>query len=267
MFKRNLLLVSGYFFCSELFANCSENLPQAGMAECEYSAFSVWMSCKHKAAVLSWATIEQDSGSQNTSNRHTSLDPSAIPLHCQQNSVASYKTGSADYDAGYLTAIDLFDYDKNVAQQANVMTNIVPQATLFKRFGAWKRTELLAECYRDEEGYSPLLILSGVIFGNDLSNDNFSASHGLPKTPDYFWKLIYSESKNSYDAWIMQNSNSAKIPTLKASRKDLSSLIIVLKSQADEDYLPVIKKLMRVGNDATKFEEWVYRSSCHHRKG
>jgi DNA/RNA endonuclease G (NUC1) len=188
-------------------------------------------------------------------------------LLCQQHSAASYQTDSADYDKGHLTAIDLFDYDKNVAQQANVMTNILPQATQLKRLGAWKRTEVLAECYRDEVGYPPLLILSGVIFGNDLSNDVFSASHGLPKTPDYFWKLVYSESRNSYDAWIMQNSNSAKISSLKASRKDIGSLITVLESQADNDYQPVIEKLSEIDNSTAKFEEWVYRSTCHHRKG
>ena len=65
------------------------------------------------------------------------------------------------------------------------MANILPQAANMNR-GAWYRTEKIIECYRDID---ELLVLGGVIWGDNPNDDYFLASHGVA-TPDAFWKLI-----------------------------------------------------------------------------
>lgn len=78
--------------------------------------------------------------------------------------------------------------------------------------GAWKRTEEITECYRDID---ELLVIGGVIWGNNPSNDYFVDSHGV-KTPDAFWKVIIrGEGQDERAiAWIIPNSQDAKYKTL-----------------------------------------------------
>jgi hypothetical protein len=47
-------------------------------------------------------------------------------------------------------------------------------------------TEEIVECYRDID---ELLVLGGVIWGNNPADDYFVQSHGV-KTPDAFWKVV-----------------------------------------------------------------------------
>ena len=268
MKKRIYLLLAGCFLSFPIVANCikSENYPNT--AECSYEAFKVLLSCKHNAAVLSIAeNVGEDNGNKNTSSRNYKLDETASALNCQQKTSARYASVNSDYDVGHLTAIDLFDYDKTIALQTNVMTNMIPQASSFNRSGSWKRTETLAECYRDEEGYAPIQVLSGVIFGNDTTNDLFSVSHDLPSTPDYLWKLIYSESMGIYDAWVMPNANTSKASTLHSSRRTLISLITLLNAQNDSAYKPTLDFLKKIQNTKPVFKELNWNARCHQRRG
>ena len=74
--------------------------------------------------------------------------------------------------------------------------------------GAWLLTEEIIECYRDVD---ELLIIGGVIWGDNQSDDYFLQSHGV-KTPTAFWKVIIrgSGSDERVIAWIIPNSQDAK---------------------------------------------------------
>ena len=83
------------------------------------------------------------------------------------------------------------------------MTNILPQAANMNR-GAWLLTEEIVECYRDID---ELMVIGGVIWGDNPDDDYFVKSHGV-KTPDAFWKLII-RGKDRVIAWIVPNSKEA----------------------------------------------------------
>lgn len=261
----SFIIAVAFSGCS--FAECHKDIPAEGLAECKYNKFTVWLSCNKKAALVSWAVIGKDQGSENTSRRNYFLDDSASKISCQQTSNKRYTVAKKGYDVGHLTAIDHFDDDIVDALQTNVMTNMVPQASSFNRTGAWKRTETLVECYRDEDYLSPLHVYAGTIFGNDLSNDHFSVSHGLAHTPDFMWKLIYSPSAKKYDAWIMLNDNSSKVATLEESRRTLPSLISSLTSQNDNEYLPVIKALQDIQKLKPQHIKMHFGTKCNRRRG
>ena len=88
------------------------------------------------------------------------------------------------------------------------MTNILPQVASMNR-GAWLQTEEIVECYRDID---ELLVIGGVIYGNDKSDDYFKKSHGVA-TPSAFWKVII-RGKDRVIAWIVPNSPKAKRKSL-----------------------------------------------------
>lgn len=226
-------------------ANCVKS-DLTNTAFCEYERFSVWLSCKQNAAVLSMAEIGTDYGNENTTNRNYFLDESATDLSCQQSSDKTYASQMKGYDVGHLIPIDHFDDNQAQALQTNTMVNMVPQAKSFNRNGAWKKTESLTECYRDEESLTPLTVFAGVIYGNDPSNDFYTQSHGLPETPDHLWKLIYSPKANKYDLWIMKNSDDSKVSTLPSSRRSIESLIELLNGEDEIHYSPVISELLKV---------------------
>ena len=82
------------------------------------------------------------------------------------------------------------------------MTNILPQAANMNR-GAWLLTEEITECYRDID---ELLIIGGVIWGDNPEDDFYVNSHGV-KTPDAFWKVIVRNDR--VIAQIVPNSSTA----------------------------------------------------------
>jgi endonuclease G len=73
--------------------------------------------------------------------------------------------------------------------------------------GAWLLTEEIIECYRDID---ELLVIGGVIWGDNPSDDFFVKSHGV-KTPDAFWKVIIRGAGQDERAiaWIVPNSSEA----------------------------------------------------------
>ncbi|MEO1899818.1 MAG: DNA/RNA non-specific endonuclease, partial [Methylococcales bacterium] len=77
-----------------------------------------------------------------------------------------------------------------------------PQAANMNR-GAWLRTEEIIECYRDID---ELLVIGGVIWGNNTEDDFYIGSHGVA-TPDAFWKVIIRNDR--VIAWIVPNSSTA----------------------------------------------------------
>ena len=96
------------------------------------------------------------------------------------------------------------------------MTNILPQAANMNR-GAWLQTEEIIECYRDID---ELLIIGGVIWGNNPADDFFVESHGI-KTPDAYWKVVVRGTGQDERAiaWIVPN-------TQEATRKNLDQYLV-----------------------------------------
>ena len=95
------------------------------------------------------------------------------------------------------------DYSAIAIKQTNYMTNILPQAANMNR-GAWLQTEKITECYRD---IAELLVIGGVIWGNNEADDYFLKSHGV-RTPDAYWKVIVRSTGQDERviAWIVPNS-------------------------------------------------------------
>jgi endonuclease G len=115
----------------------------------------------------------------------------------------TYKHAPERYDRGHLVPANHLDNSRTAIKQSNYMTNILPQAANMNR-GAWLRTEEIVEYYRDID---ELLVLGGVIWGDNPADDYFVESHGV-KTPDAFWKLII-RCKDRVIAWIIPNSAEA----------------------------------------------------------
>jgi len=97
--------------------------------------------------------------------------------------------------------IERLDYEGFTVQAANMNR------------GVWLLTEEITECYRDID---ELLIIGGVIWGDNSGDDYFVKSHGV-KTPDAFWKVIIRNDR--VIAWIVPNA-----PT--ATRKRLDDYLV-----------------------------------------
>jgi len=196
----------------------SSTSTKAGVTKLDYEGFTVWLDCSKRGAVKFRYNAQRDTGNNK---RHGSffLDPK-VPKRCQQYSGKSYKAGKGiKYDRGHLVPANHLDYSKTAIKASNTMTNILPQAANMNR-GAWLLTEEIIECYRDID---ELLIIGGVIWGNNSDDDYFIQSHGV-KTPDAFWKVIIrgSGSDERAIAWIVPNSKDAK-------RKQLDKYLVSIK--------------------------------------
>ena len=91
--------------------------------------------------------------------------------------------------------------------------------------GAWLLTEEITECYRDID---ELLIIGGVVWGDNPEDDFYVNSHGV-KTPDAFWKVIVRNDR--VIAWIVPNSSTA-------TRKRL------------DDYLVSVDEIERISGES-----------------
>lgn len=164
----------------------------------DYEGFTLWMDCEKHGAVKFRYNAQRDSGSFPRVEDFA-LD-SRIPISCQQTNSKSYGKG---YDRGHLVPANHLDYSKNAIEESNYMTNILPQAANMNR-GAWLATEEIVECYRDER---ELLVIGGVIYGNNTKDDYFLTSHGV-ETPDSFWKVII-KGDGSAIAWNVPNKSTS----------------------------------------------------------
>ena len=78
-------------------------------------------------------------------------------------------------------------------------------------------SDAIVECYRDID---ELLVIGGVIWGNNPADDYFVESHGV-KTPDAFWKVIIrgTGQDERVIAWVVPN-------TQEATRKHLDQYLV-----------------------------------------
>jgi endonuclease G, mitochondrial len=172
----------------------------------DYEGFTIWLDCKERAPIKFRYNAQRDTGNAKRYKKFL-LDPD-VPTECQQYSSKGYGSG---YDRGHQVPANHLDFSENAIMQSNYMTNILPQTSKMNR-GAWLLTEEIVECYRDID---ELLVLGGVIWGNNTENDLFVESHGV-RTPDAFWKVIIrgKSSDERVIAWIIPNS-------MDASKKNL----------------------------------------------
>ena len=167
----------------------------------DYSGFTVWLDCSKRAPIKFQYVAQRDTGSFKRYDKF-SLDPK-VPKDCQQYSSKAY---GMKYDRGHQVPANHMDNSEDSIRQTNYMTNILPQASNMNR-GAWYQTEKITECYRD---IAELLVIGGVIWGNNSTDDYFLQSHGV-RTPDAFWKVIVRGigSDERVIAWIVPNSQEA----------------------------------------------------------
>ena len=175
--------------------------PPEKLMRLDYEGFTVWLDCEKRGAVKFQYNAQRDNGSLPREEKFA-LDPN-VPAPCQQTTANAYGHG---YDRGHLVPANHLDYSAAAIKATNNMTNILPQAANMNR-GAWLETEELIECYRD---ISELLVIGGVIWGNNPADDYFVKSHGV-KTPDAYWKVVIRGSGQNEQAiaWIVPNSQEA----------------------------------------------------------
>jgi len=118
--------------------------------------------------------------------------------------------------------------------------------------GAWLLTEEIIECYRD---IGELLVIGGVIWGNNPDDDYFVQSHGV-KTPDAFWKVVVRGSGQDERAiaWIVPNSTDA-------TKKNLDWYLVSI-----DDLERVTGELIPVADYAKHdrpSQSWMIPSGCN----
>ena len=177
-----------------------------GLVEVGYPGFTLWMDCAQRGAAAAYYEVGRDTGNITTGHEFR-FD--ANHRDCQQTSKKTYRrqeNAQDQYDRGHLVPANHLDADEDSYKASYTMTNVVPQnRRLNRKGGAWRKTEDLIECWRDD---APLRIWIGVLWGYDAANDHFVESHGIT-TPDAFVKLVYRPSTSSEEgkviAWFLPN--------------------------------------------------------------
>jgi endonuclease G len=189
----------------------SEITRSGSILKLNYPGFTVWLDCTQRGAVKFQYVAQRDNGNSKHYDKFF-IDQNA-PEACQQFSDKPY---GHDYDRGHQVPANHLDASEAAIKSTNTMTNILPQTKNMNR-GAWLQTEEIVECYRDID---ELLVIGGVIWGNNPADDYFVQSHGV-KTPDAFWKVIIrgiGQDERAI-AWIVPN-------TQDATRKHLDQYLV-----------------------------------------
>ena len=169
----------------------------------EYDSWTLWYNCDRRGYEAFHYTTVPDTGELE---RYSSFHQEEKLLgRCRQTSTSPYSLPSGSditYDRGHGVHQNIWDHDEDRMKASNSMANIVPQASRLNRWGAWRQTEKLTECWRE---HGTVEVWGGVVWGNDTSNDHFIQSHGVD-TPDLLWKILrYPDGK--INAWLMPNDN------------------------------------------------------------
>lgn len=178
------------------------NSDNSKIMKLDYQGFTVWLDCSKHGAIKFQYNAQHDTGNSARA-KDFYLDPN-VPSECQQTTAKAY---GKKYDRGHLVPANHLDSSEAAIKATNTMTNILPQAASMNR-GAWLQTEEIIECYRDID---ELLVIGGVIWGDNPADDYFVTTHGV-KTPDAFWKVIIRGKGQDERAiaWIVPNSQDAK---------------------------------------------------------
>jgi endonuclease G len=185
---------------------------QAETITLEYNSWSIEYNCENRGYQYFHYLTVPDGGSIERVSRFTK--EMRLPKKCRQFKTSSYKLPKGapiSYDRGHGVHQNIWDNNKDLMKESNMMSNIVPQASKLNRSGVWRKAEELTECYRD---LGQVEVWGGVIWGDDESNDHFVESHGVT-TPDYLWKVIKFPD-GEVNAWLMPNNNLPKSAVMDA---------------------------------------------------
>jgi len=177
----------------------------------DYDGFTVWLDCSKRGAIKFQYNAQHDTG--NAKRSDSFYFDQNVPAECQQTSTKAYGN---KYDRGHQVPANHLDSSELAIKETNFITNILPQAANMNR-GAWLQTEEIIECYRDID---ELLVIGGVVWGDNPDDDYFVESHGV-KTPDAYWKVVVRGTGQNERAiaWIVPNSQDA-------TRKNLDSYLV-----------------------------------------
>ncbi|CCQ09832.1 endonuclease precursor [Pseudoalteromonas luteoviolacea B = ATCC 29581] len=188
-----------------------------------YDSWQIWYNCEKRGYEYFHYTTVKDEG--NLSRFSPFHQEDSLPENCRQFSTSPYRTDEDNpkFDRGHGVHQNIWDHSKELMERSNSMANIVPQASYLNRYGVWRKTEELTECYRD---LGKVEVWGGVIWGDNTSNDYFLKSHGVV-TPDFLWKVIILPNKETY-AWLMPNDDTPKAQLINdylISPKELSQKV------------------------------------------
>lgn len=205
----------------------------------DYKGFTLWLDCKaHHGAVAFKYELGRDKGHFSGKRDRFDYDRK-VPTSCQPQSWRSYRTTTVNsndgtWDRGQLVSPNHMDIDRSTMKETYYLTNTLPQSSAFNQVGgAWHRTEMITECYRD---ISALVVIGGVIWGNQTDNDFFTVTHGI-KTPDFWWKLIYRKDKKEYVAWLFPNRRSAQASNMDNFLVSIKRLKLAVDFMPDIDFI------------------------------
>ena len=197
--------------------------------EKNYSGFTVFIDCRNNGPIAYHMTLAADAGDEPRLSDFKIDD--SVPANCQMTTgdpfkvTPSEKTQLGKFHRGHLADANSLDSSSQSISDSFFVTNMLPQSAKFNGGGgAWRRTEQIAECYRE---ITPLEIWGGVIWGDDGSNDVFVDTHNV-KTPDRWWKLIYRGDTNTYIAWVFNNDQNEKKAVMKDRIKTIEQLLHLL---------------------------------------
>lgn len=197
----------------------------------DHEGFTIWLDCIEHGAVRFRYNAQRDTGNAPRDDEYR-FDPDAPP-ECQPISTDTFHTvdPAPKYDRSHLVPVNHLDYSEEAVRQSFYMSNILPMTTTLNR-SAWYATEQIVECYRDQD---ELLVIGGVVWGDDESNDYFVGSHGI-KTPDKFWKVVIRGNGKTI-AWLIPNN-------ADATRANLDKFLITPKrlQKATGAKLPEVPK-------------------------
>lgn len=166
------------FFLASIFLT-APSFAQPHLIERQFSGFTVWIDCELRAAVVFHYLAEADSGSFR---RHGSyLTDPTVSDDCQALSSGTFQAhvpeGAPAYDVGHQVPANHFDGSAASILETNYWTNLLPQTASMNR-GAWRLTEDIVECLRDEV---PTEVWGGRNLGRERGGRFFS---GVARNPD-----------------------------------------------------------------------------------
>jgi len=185
----------------------------ANVLQVDYDGFTVWLDCDRHGAYRFAYSVGFDNGHEPRKDTFE-LDP-GVPAACQPNSAATFRTpdGAPRFDRGHLVPANHMDGSAAAIAESNYMTNVMPQTATLNR-GAWLATEEIIECYRDQQAVQ---VIGGALWGNNVGDDYFVASHGIA-TPDRYWKVIILADGQAL-AWLLPNNT-------RTTRKRLDKYLV-----------------------------------------
>ena len=231
-FKMGVISVSS-FLTACLWATASHS----NLISLKYDSWEILYNCEKRGYEFFQYSTSPNSG--DLKRFKPFHQESRLPKRCQQFSTDTYKLPKGSkitYDRGHGGKHqNLVDFDIDIMMQTNSMANIVPQASKLNRYGAWRETEVLTQCWRE---FGTLTVYGGNIWGNDKSNDHFLKSHGVV-TPDYLFKVIKYHD-GIVNAWIFPNDNKprkANMNNYLVSPKKISDITGFKFDLDDSEYI------------------------------